>query len=223
MEICYSNTEKLELPSGEEDLKGPRCSGWLLLYSSSTSAPQRPCSLRGQHWPPPPAWGALRQFLCLLLLFPKGLCWNMQLPSLSLAVTHLEWDFVLGGFKWDEISEVSLEKMKFQGLLMVPCALWKSPLWVLLNYTENEALWTTAMLAHEPTWNVQVLPFRKEGERLSIAVCPRVWFRIHLAMLSVQCMVCASLRGRCSTSSHQGAGSSLPGPYGTTDHQIIES
>lgn len=35
MEICYSNTEILELPSGEEDLKGPQCDGWSLLYFSA--------------------------------------------------------------------------------------------------------------------------------------------------------------------------------------------
>lgn len=46
MEICYSNTEKLELPSGGEDLKGPQCCGWSLLFSSAstpskaTSSPQ---------------------------------------------------------------------------------------------------------------------------------------------------------------------------------------
>lgn len=45
MEICYSNTEKLELPSGGEDLKGPQCCGWSLLFSAftpskATSSPQ---------------------------------------------------------------------------------------------------------------------------------------------------------------------------------------
>lgn len=34
MEICYSNTEILELPRGE-DLKGPQCDGWSLMHSSS--------------------------------------------------------------------------------------------------------------------------------------------------------------------------------------------
>lgn len=54
MEICYSNTEKLELPSGEEDLKGPQCGGWSVLSSSPVSPPRRPRPLLGEHWLLPP-------------------------------------------------------------------------------------------------------------------------------------------------------------------------
>lgn len=74
MEICYSNTEKLELPRGEEDLKGPRCGGWSLLHFSSASALQRPRPLLGEHRLLPPTFEGFQQFLCLLLLFPKGRC-----------------------------------------------------------------------------------------------------------------------------------------------------
>lgn len=49
MEICYSNTEKLELPSGGEDLKGPQCCGWSLLLSSA-STPSK--AISSPQWTP---------------------------------------------------------------------------------------------------------------------------------------------------------------------------
>lgn len=39
MEICYSNAEKLEMPSGEDDLKGPQWDEWSLLCLLCSQGP----------------------------------------------------------------------------------------------------------------------------------------------------------------------------------------
>lgn len=71
MEICHGNTEKLELPSGGEDLKGPQIGGWPLLCPSA-STPQRPPPSLGEHRLLPPPREGLGAMSVLVDFLPKG-------------------------------------------------------------------------------------------------------------------------------------------------------
>lgn len=106
MEICYSNTEILELPSGEEDLKGPRCGGWSLLYSSS--APKGHALFLADTGCCHPYKRVLGNF-CVCCCNSWGDCAEIH-SSHPLLSCNSKGDFILWGIKWKDNSEVCLAK-----------------------------------------------------------------------------------------------------------------
>lgn len=81
-------------------------------------------------------------------VIPKGRSWNTELPSLALAVTHLKWDFILWGIKWDENSEVCLDKWSCRA------GWWQPILWGRMHYGLRLTTLKTKICRQQHPWHM---------------------------------------------------------------------